>query len=194
MAEPTSGTEAERTPTFAWGPVWAGFFVVAALQIVLQLLGVAVGITALHPSRRSIESVSIWSAVWIAISTLSAFFFGGWFSVAVAATDRRAAQARAVLVWAFATTLGVAMVTMGLGGAVNVARALAMPGVARGPGGQPYAIGGAWATFGTLALSFACTLIGARLGVGGGRRRERRAARRQEQRGRVAPVDAPASP
>ena len=175
MAEPISGTVAERPLLpMTWGPVWAGFFVVAALQVLLQLFGVAVGITALRPSMHSFESVSIWSAIWVAISTLSAFFFGAWFAVAVGPRgSRAAAMARAVIVWAFATTLGVALVALGLGGAINVARALLMPGNPRAPMVSPYAVWAAWGTFATLALSLGCALLGARVGWGGASPRRR---------------------
>jgi hypothetical protein len=172
MAEGSSVRVGDAPASFRWGPVWAGFFVIAALQIVMQLLGIAVGLSAWSSTSQTAQRVSIWAGSWSALSTLSAFFFGAWFSVAAAATATRSeAIARAIAVWAFGTTLGIVLASAGLGGAVAVARALLMPPGARGSG---YTIGAAWATFGTLALSLLCALGGGL--IGGGRRRRARAA------------------
>jgi hypothetical protein len=178
MIEAASEAADARGAAFAWGPVWAGFFMVAALQVVLQLLGVAVGITAVRPSLRPMQDLSIWSAAWMAVSTLSAFFFGGWFAAAASPVDRRGARARALAVWAFATTLGVLLVALGLGGAINVARVLLWSNRGRATGMTPYAIAAAWATFGTLAFSLVCALLGAQLGSPAPARRRRNPAHR----------------
>ena len=158
-----------------WGPIWGGLFVVAGVQIVMQLFGMAIGVSALGPSRGAVEGVSIWTGVWAIISTLVAFFCGGWFAASAEEGGVRRVDAirSGVAVWGFALTIGIFVTTAGLIGAVDLARALLIPpGVAAGAH-SGYTIGAAWATFGTVLLSIGCAIGGALLGVTGPRRERR---------------------
>ena len=150
-----------------WGPIWGGLFVVAAAQIVLQLFGMAIGISVIHPTAASIGGVSIWSGIWGVISTLVAFFCGGWFAVTAddAGLRRVDALRSGVAVWGFALTLGIFLTTGGLRGAVDLARALLVPRGTAGALRSAYAIGAAWATFATVLLSLGAAIGGALVGA-----------------------------
>lgn len=152
---------------FRWGPIWGGLFVVAAIQIVLQLFGMAIGISVMHPTASSVEGVSIWAGIWAVISTLLAFFCGGWFAATAeeAPIARTAAVRSGIAVWGFALTVGIFLTTAGLLGAVDLARALLLPPGAQAGVHSGYTIGAAWATFGTVLLSLGCAVGGALLGA-----------------------------
>jgi hypothetical protein len=154
----------------SWRGLWAGLFMVAGVQIVMQLFGIAIGVSALNPSQTALEGVSLWQGIWAIVSTLSAFFFGGWIAAAISAPLRRADGVLVgTVTWAFATTLGIILVSAGLFGAIGIGRNLiAPPGSAAQTGvaalHNGYTIGAAWATFGTILASLGCAIAGGLIG------------------------------
>jgi hypothetical protein len=157
----------------SWRGVWAGLFMIAGVQIVMQLFGIAIGVSALNPSQRALESVSLWQGIWSIVSTLSAFFFGGWVAAAMTAPSRRSdGVLMGTVLWAFATTLGIILVSSGLFGAIGIGRNLMAPPRAGQSGiaelHSAYTIGAAWATFATILLSLLCTILGGLIGCGAG--------------------------
>src|SRR5438132_4711366 len=139
----------------SWRGLWAGLFMVAGVQIVMQLFGIAIGVSALNPSPTALEGVSLWQGIWAIVSTLSAFFFGGWIATAMTAPARRSDGVLVgTVLWAFATTLGIVLVSAGLFGAIGIGRNLMVPpgSAAAAQSGMAalhsgYTIGAAWATF-----------------------------------------------
>jgi hypothetical protein len=180
-----------------WGPIWGGLFVVAAVEIVMQLFGLAIGASALNPSRSAVQGVSIWTAIWAIISTWVAFFCGGWFAAGAdeRLLGRRDCVRAGVAVWGFALTIGMLVMAAGMVGAIDMARGLlSQPGAAQAGGGpvetmhSAYTIGAAWAAFGTLLIALACSIGGAMLGIPSALRRERP---RRERRTVVVPPQVP---
>jgi hypothetical protein len=163
----------EPTSKVTWRGIWAGLFMVAGIQILMQLFGVAIGVSALNPTRGAVEGVSIWQGIWAIISTLTAYFFGSWVASSTIAPARRAdGILMGAIVWGFATTLGIILVSAGLFGAIGIGRTLMVPpgsaaatqsGVAALHSG--YTIGAAWATFGTILVALGCAIAGGLLGV-----------------------------
>ena len=43
----------------SWRALWAGMFMVAGVQIVMQLFGIAIGVSALNPSANALQGVSL---------------------------------------------------------------------------------------------------------------------------------------
>jgi hypothetical protein len=160
----------------SWRAVWAGMFMVAGVQIVMQLFGIAIGVSALNPSANAMQGVSLWQGIWAIVSTLSAFFFGGWVASSMIAPARKAdGVLMGSVLWAFATTLGIILVSAGLFGAIGIGRTLLMPPGAASQSGMAalhssYTIGAAWATFATILLSLACAIGGGIVGTVGDRR------------------------
>jgi hypothetical protein len=157
----------------SWRSLWAGLFMVAGVQVVMQLFGIAIGVSALSPSQEALQGVSLWQGSWAIISTLAAFFFGGWVASSMIAPARRSEGVLAgVVLWGFATTLGIIVVSAGLFGAIGIGRTLMIPpgsaaatqsGVAALHSG--YTIGAAWATFFTILLALGCAVAGGLVGV-----------------------------
>jgi hypothetical protein len=157
----------------SWRGLWAGLFMVAGVQIVMQLFGIAIGVSALNPSQTALQGVSLWQGSWAIVSTLSAFFFGGWIAASMTAPVRRSDGVLVgTVLWAFATTLGIIFVSAGLFGAIGIGRnlmvspgsaAATQSGVAAMHSG--YTIGAAWATFGTILASLGCAVAGGLVGA-----------------------------
>ncbi len=67
-----------------WGPIIGGVLTALATLIVLSLLGLAIGASALEP-RDVGESLGTGAAIWGGISAIIAFFVGGFIAAKTAA-------------------------------------------------------------------------------------------------------------
>lgn len=67
-----------------WGPIIGGVLTALAALIVLSLLGLAIGASALEP-RDVGEGLGTGAAIWGAISAIIAFFVGGFIAARTAA-------------------------------------------------------------------------------------------------------------
>jgi len=105
----------------SWGAVFAGLIVALVAQILLNLLGIAVGAATTEPraDNQTVQTVGILAGLWWAISGIIAAAIGGWFAGrTLGATDRDDGLIHGLLSWA-ATTLVVAFVlTSVMGGAL----------------------------------------------------------------------------
>ena len=164
-----------RTARVTWRSLWGGLFMVAGVQILMQLFGIAIGVSAIGPSPGALQGVSLWQGSWAIVSTLSAYFFGGWVAASLLAPARRSdGILTGALLWGFATTLGMMLVSAGLFGAIGIGRALIVPPGSRAARGvaamySGYTIGAAWATFATVLVSLGCAIGGALVGLRGQR-------------------------
>src|SRR5918997_1682768 len=59
-----------------WGPIIAGVLTAIATLLILTVLGLAIGASALEP-REVGESLGVGAAIWGALSAIIAFFLGG---------------------------------------------------------------------------------------------------------------------
>ncbi len=67
-----------------FGPILAGVLTAIAVLLILTVLGLAIGASALEP-REAGERVGTAAAVWGIVSALIAFFAGGWVAAKTAA-------------------------------------------------------------------------------------------------------------
>lgn len=98
----------------SWGAVFAGLVVATALQIVLTLLGAAIGFSAWQPGE-SAKALGIGAAVWAIISVLVSLFLGGrttgWLAGILTRTD---AILHGILLWGLSTILTVWLLASGV--------------------------------------------------------------------------------
>lgn len=104
-----------------WGPILAGIAAAIASLLILSVLGLAVGSTALEP--RSVgANVATGAAIWGIISAIIAFFIGGWIAAKSAAVGGMGSgilnglivgcAMLAILVWAASTGMGALLGTV----------------------------------------------------------------------------------
>jgi hypothetical protein len=114
----------ERPRRTFWGAVIAGALVAVALHVMLDLLGLAVGIAVLPvtqtgESGAAPETISLWAAAWWLATTLAAVFFGAFAAGRLSGTGRKDVAALAGLSsWATSTVIWVLASTVLLGGAL----------------------------------------------------------------------------
>jgi hypothetical protein len=150
-----------------WGAIWAGLFVVVGVEVVMQLFGAAIGLSAMTPTGGGAQGAAIWIIIWAFISTISAYFFGGWVSGLYGGT-RRSGVLPSIVLWGFATTLFLFIIGSGalgsIGASVNELQrtnptAPNQLALIKGLG-----VGLTWWMFITLVCSFICAILGGLLG------------------------------
>jgi hypothetical protein len=112
----TYGSMPQRRTGFrlSWGAVFAGLVVATALQIVLTLLGTAVGLTAWDPGE-SARGFGIAAGVWAILSILISLFVGGLATGRLAGILRRKDGAlHGVLLWGLSTVLTLWLLASGV--------------------------------------------------------------------------------
>lgn len=100
-----------------WGAVFAGFVIALVTQMLLTVLGLAVGLTAVDPRQGAPGSELGWgAAVWGVVSLLCSLFVGGYVAGRLAGVFRKGDGAmNGVLVWALLLLATVWLVSSGVG-------------------------------------------------------------------------------
>lgn len=100
-----------------WGAVFAGFVIALVTQMLLTVLGLAVGLTAIDPRQGAPGSGFGWgAAVWGVVSLLCSLFVGGYVAGRMSGALRSGDGAmNGVLVWSLSLLGTVWLVSMGVG-------------------------------------------------------------------------------
>ncbi|MEX1032359.1 MAG: hypothetical protein WDZ30_03280 [Cellvibrionaceae bacterium] len=119
----------ERLRHVSWGAIFAGLIIAIALQILLGLLGIGLGLQILNPSD-PVGGVRAWgiaTSLYVVVVQIISLFAGGYIAarLAPALTDQTAmfhgltiwALATIIMVWIGGTTVGLAF--SGLSNAIS---------------------------------------------------------------------------
>ena len=108
----------------SWGAVIAGSIIALMLQLLLNLLGIGVGVTTVapdpHEPQRSDSSpladATRMTVVWMAVSTLISLFIGGWIAARLAGIpDGTDGMLHGLLVWGLVMLVTLFLITTTLG-------------------------------------------------------------------------------
>jgi hypothetical protein len=101
----------------SWGAIFAGFVTVIAVQITLSLLGIGLGIGTLGTAGASAaKGVGIGSLIWLAVTSLIAFFSGGWVAGKLSAVQMRSsASIHGFVVWGLTSLVTLFLLTSAVG-------------------------------------------------------------------------------
>jgi hypothetical protein len=117
--------------------VWSGVLLVIGMLILLTVLGLAIGVSAVDPGETEAQTFGAGAAVWAALSLLVALFVGGMVSTRFGMVyDKATGAFEGVLVWVLSILLmmylagtGIAMVAGGafrlVGGATQAVTSVA---------------------------------------------------------------------
>ncbi len=104
----------------SWPALFAAVFVAIAVELMLSILGVGVGLGFVSPQAGAtphVSSLGIGAGVWWFVSTLIAFGIGGFVAAWLAGiTSRFDGLLHGVVTWAIATLVVVYLLTTALGG------------------------------------------------------------------------------
>jgi hypothetical protein len=120
------GPVAEQHVHVSWRAVLAGIVVALAVDVLLTLLGFAVGLTAFEPTAGAAKGVGMGLGIWLIITAIASVFAGAYFGARVAGDPWKGdGVAHGVLVWAGFTIISLWLVGSGLGKVLNSAAGLA---------------------------------------------------------------------
>lgn len=122
-ADKMVGTRATTTPSILtrtngifplmnWGSIFAGLVAGLATYILLTLMGVATGLSAVDLNARDagIDNISTWTTAWSGISMLISAFVGGYVAARMSGLRRKLdGIMHGVVVWGATTLLFVAL-------------------------------------------------------------------------------------
>jgi len=158
----------EATGEVHWNAVAAGSIVALATQILLMLLGVAVGAATFDADTAAEASRNAWVAyAWWAVSGISGSFAGGWTAGNISSAvdvDRFEGAFQGFMSWALALVAIAVFLSSSAGGAGFVVR-LAGPLAMQIPTQHAVAVGALWA-FVALLIGAAAALVAGYLGSG----------------------------
>ena len=107
-----------------WGAVFAGVVLTFAVQLLLSLLGLGIGMTTIDPAQTGgtpeASSLSIGAGAWWTISYMVALAIGGYVAARLAGVGVRGdGVIHGLLTWAFALLVSAFLVTTTLSSAVS---------------------------------------------------------------------------
>ena len=107
----------------SWGAIVAGVVVVLVVQMLLMLLGIAIGAATIDPATADTPqaaTLGTGGAVWWLGSTAIAVFAGAWVAARLAALPSRLdGGLHGVVTWAAATLIGIYLLSTAIGGLVG---------------------------------------------------------------------------
>lgn len=104
----------------SWGALFAGTILTLGLWMLLMVLGVALGLTAIDPNDRSIAGQSIFTGIWALVAPLVALFFGSWATARLAGSQLRWSGAlHGAIVWALSSLVGFWVIASAVGAAAS---------------------------------------------------------------------------
>jgi len=116
------GTYSAVHSRVSWGAILAGATVALAVYFLLNLLGVAIGLSV--ADNVETNQLGIGAAIWSFVSLIVALFLGGWVTTQCTTGENRTeAMLYGVIVWAVTSTLLVWLTATGLGLSYHMLRA-----------------------------------------------------------------------
>ncbi len=125
---PTTATFPPTTQRVSWAAVLAGVTVALVTQLLLGVLGIAIGASTIDPLRQQDpgSGLGTGAGVWFVITGLLSLFAGGWTAGRLAGIPRVVdSTLHGVLTWGLATLFTFYLLTTGVGAIIGgAARAL----------------------------------------------------------------------
>lgn len=143
----TGGTGVEIVPAarrISWGAVFGGVVLGLAINLLLSLLGIGVGLTTIDPAQAagspSAGSLGIGAAIWWIVSMLVAMFVGGYTAARLAGVFQQGdGVLHGLITWAFLLLVTFYLLTSAIGGIIGGAFSTLAGGVQAAAGAAPEA-------------------------------------------------------
>jgi hypothetical protein len=134
----------------SWAAIFAGLIITLVAQVVLSVLGLSIGSSAINPltDQNPGATIGIGAAVWLVISSIISLFLGGWVAGRMAGFPREGGL-HGLVTWGAATLVTLLLLSSAVGNLLSGAGKLAgqaMPmanqAMASNGGGSSGAMGG----------------------------------------------------
>ncbi len=126
-----------------WGAVIAGFFIATVTQILLNALGVAIGLSAVGAEgQTSGTAIGIGAGIWTVLSSIISIFVGAWIAGRYTSIPERGeGSLQGALVWSLSLIFFIWVATMGVGSALGGIMGMVGQGVQAGAQGAASQMG-----------------------------------------------------
>ncbi len=121
MAVTYSESTASTVPAVrrvSWGAIFVGVVIAMVVQLLLAVLGIAIGASAINPLQEAnpVEGIGMGAGIYWVISSIISLFAGGYAAGVLAIMqDRRDRTLHGVAVWGVATLLLFLVISSGVG-------------------------------------------------------------------------------
>lgn len=126
VTETTTGP-GQATKPMVWGAVFAGAVIAMVVQLLLSVLGLAIGASTINPLQEvnPVEGLGIGAGIYWVVTSIISLFVGGYASGSlVAVQETRTRALHGLTMWGIATILFFLMLSTGvgriIGGTANV--------------------------------------------------------------------------
>jgi hypothetical protein len=148
--EPAMPVRQPALRRISWAAIFAGLIITLVAQVVLSVLGLSIGSSAINPltDQNPGATIGIGAAVWLVISSIISLFLGGWVAGRMAGFPREGGL-HGLVTWGAATLVTLLLLSSAVGNLLSGAGKLAgqaMPmanqAMASNGGGSSGAMGG----------------------------------------------------
>lgn len=177
FAAPAPGMEmfAWAKAVVKWSPIWVGLLVAMGINLVIQVLGLAVAMSSATPAGGYAGDILRSAGVWSAVASLIALFVGGFLAGRLGVqTGLRSGVLQGTLVWALYVITAIALSTLGMGalagGVAGVRDVQSLMGSTNISAADAQRIvsttaTGLWWAFGGLVVSWFAAILGGVAGL-----------------------------
>jgi len=147
--EPAMPVRQPALRRISWAAIFAGLIIALVAQVVLSVLGLSIGASAINPltDQNPGATIGIGAAIWLVISSIIALFLGGWVAGRMAGFPREGGL-HGLVTWGAATLVTLLLLSNAVGNLLSGAgklmgQAMPMAGQAMASsGGNNNAAGG----------------------------------------------------
>jgi hypothetical protein len=152
--DPALASRTSVVRRISWAAIFAGLIITLVVELVLSVLGIAIGATAINPltaGQGAAQGVGIGAGIWFLVTSLIALFLGGWVAGRLSGFARGGeGTLHGLVTWGAATLLTVYLLSTAVGGMLSGTAGLlksAMPAAGQAMsssgGGAQGGVGGA---------------------------------------------------
>jgi len=121
-----TSTAPGRWSRASWGAIFAGMFVTVVLQLMLTLLGAAIGFASINPMQEQnpAQGMASASGIWLIVSALISVWVGSCIAGRLSGGARRDGMIHGIVSWSVATCVTVLLLPGATGALLGGAGAL----------------------------------------------------------------------
>jgi len=117
--DPALASRTSVVRRISWAAIFAGLIITLVTELVLSVLGIAIGATAINPltaDQGSAQGIGIGAGIWFLVTSLIALFLGSWVAGRVSGFARGSeGSLHGLVTWGAATLLTVYLLSTAVG-------------------------------------------------------------------------------
>jgi len=121
--DPVLASRTSVVRRISWAAIFAGLIITLVVELVLSVLGIAIGATAISPltaDQGSAQGIGIGAGIWFLVTSLIALFLGGWVAGRLSGFARGGeGTLHGLVTWGAATLLTVYLLSTAVGGMLS---------------------------------------------------------------------------